>query len=451
MNSPVSHATFAPIPIPLSNRPDPRSVADFGVRRRLALAAATMALLVFGVGGWAVSAQLAGAVVSPGVVVVDRYVKRVQHRDGGTIAALYVKNGDRVEEGATLVMLDGTQIRADLGIIVSQLMELEARAARLKAENEQANSIAFPASLAKWPGVSDIMAGEEHLFNENRKTRESQKQQLRERMVQLGHEAEGFAVQRDAKKKELVLIERELDKVEQLANQGLTPQTRVYSLQREQARIAGEHGNLISQGARVAGQVEELKMQILTIDQSARTDAQRELRTVEPRIAELKERRISTEDKLNHLEIKAPSNGIVHEMTAHTIGGVVTPAEPIMSIVPEKEVLSVELKIAPGDIDRVSVGQEARLKFTSFNQRTTPELTGSVSYLSADVSHDPKGRQDYYTARVTFEAANLPSVAGKSVVPGTPVEAFLTTDKRTALSFLMKPVEDQFSRAFRER
>jgi HlyD family secretion protein len=406
---------------------------------------------VFGIGGWAVTAELAGAVVSSGVVVVDQYVKRIQHRDGGTIAALYVKNGDRVEEGRTLVLLDGTQLRADLAVIVSQLMELEARSARLKAENEQAGGIVFPTALSTWSGGSEIMAGEERLFNENRKTREAQKNQLQERIAQLGHEATGYAVQRDAKKTELVLIERELDKVVQLAAKGLTPETRVYSLQREQARIAGEHGNLISQGARVAGQVEELKMQILTIDQSARTDAQRELRTVEPRIAELRERRISTEDKLNHLDIKAPSGGIVHEMTAHTVGGVVTPAEPIMSIVPEKEMLSVELKVAPGDIDRVGVGQEARLRFTSFNQRTTPELTGSVSYLSADVSHDPKGRQDYYTARVTFDPGDLPSVAGKSIVPGTPVEAFLTTEKRSALSFLMKPIEDQFSRAFRER
>jgi HlyD family secretion protein len=448
MNSPVSHTQFAPVPImPASVRLTP----DFGVRTRLALAAATMALLIFGVGGWATTAQLAGAVVSPGVVVVDHYVKRVQHRDGGTIAALYVKNGDRVDEGTTLMLLDGTQIRADLGVVMSQLMELEARTARLKAENVQADRIVFPASLANWADGPAIMAGEERLFNESRKTREAQKQQIQERIMQLGHEAGGYAVQRDAKKTELQLIERELDKVVELANKGLTPETRVYSLRREQARIDGEHGNLISQGARVAGQIEELKMQILTIDQTARTDAQRELRTVEPRIAELRERRISTEDKLNHLEIKSPASGIVHEMTAHTVGGVVTPAEPIMSIVPEKEVLSVELKVSPGDVDRVGIGQETRLRFTSFNQRTTPELTGSVSYLSADVSHDPKGRQDYYTARVTFDEAGPPTVGGKPIVPGMPVEAFLTTDKRTALSFLMKPIEDQFSRTFRER
>ena len=194
-----------------------------------------------------------------------------------------------------------------------------------------------------------------------------------------------------------------------------------------------------------------MKMQILTIDQSARTDAQRELRSIEPRIAELKERLVATEDKLAHLDIRAPESGIVHELTAHTIGGVVTPAEPIMAIVPEKEALSVELRVLPTDIDKVHIDQEVRLRFTSFNQRTTPELSGKIVYVSADVSHDLKGKQDYYAVRASFNEQLNNALAGKAIVPGMPVEAFVTTEKRTALSFLIKPLVDQFARTFREQ
>lgn len=427
------------------------SGGSYGVGGRVIFASVTIMALVAGAGGWASTAELAGAVVSPGVVVVDHYVKQVQHREGGTIARINVKNGDRVEIGDTLLSLDATQTRSELAIIVSQLMELRARVARLNAERDQAEHITFPESVLAWAGGEETITGEKRLFEENRKTRNAQKQQLSQRIGQLNNEAEGYAIQRDAKGTELALIQRELDKVRELVNKGLTPATRVYSLERDQARLAGEHGNLISQGARVLGQIEELKMQIFSIDQTARADAQKELRATEPRIAELLERQIASDDKLAHLDIKAPASGIVHELATHTVGGVVNPAAPIMMIVPEQETLSVEVKVAPSDIDRVYIGQDAHLRFTSFNQRTTPEGVGQISYISADVSHDPKGRQDYYTARIPLSPNIASELGGKTIVPGMPVETFITTDKRTALSFFMKPVTDQFTRTFRER
>lgn len=424
--------------------------ADFAIGPRVVFGGLMIALLLVGGGGWAATADLSGAIVAPGTVVVDRNVKKVQHLDGGIVAEINVREGERVQAGQVVVRLDDTQTRGELGVIQSQLIELTGRKARLAAERDGFADIRFPPGFASLgPEAENIREGELRLFTESRKTRESQKEQLTHRIGQLKEEIVGFTAQRQAKSVELELIGKELEQVSSLADRQLTPISRVYAMTREKARLGGEHGSLIAQIARAGGQISEVNLQIIAIDQNVRTEAQKELRAIEARMAELTERQAVAKDRLNRVEIRAPQAGIVHELAAHTIGGVVTPASQIMVVVPENEDLTIEVRLSPVDIDQVVVGQVARLRFTAFNQRTTPEAWGKISRVAADVTIDPKTGASYYSGRVAVD----PDPEGRApirLVPGMPVEVFIATEQRTAISYFLKPLTDQFTRAFRE-
>lgn len=423
----------------------------FSIRKHVVFASLVMSMLGFGVGGWAATASLSGAVIAPGTFVVERNVKKVQHSYGGIVSEISVKNGDHVKIGTTLIRLDATQIRAELGVITSQLTELEARRVRLNAERDNLESMPeVRSTMNDKPEFKTSLAGEIRLFEDSKRSRESQKQQLGLRIDQLNEEIGGLSAQRDAKGGELKLIQQELEQVSLLHGKGLTPISRVYAMEREEKRLSGEHGGLVAQIARANGQISEIQVQILMIDENARVQAQRELRSIEAKLSELVEREVAANDKLSRVEIKAPQSGIVHELSAHTIGGVVTAAEQIMLIVPEEDDLTIQAQIAPTDVDQVLVGRAAKLRLSAFNQQTTPELSGHVVHVSADVTVDPKTGHNYYVARLAMDEKSRKSVGDLKLVPGMPVEVFMATGERTALSYLSKPFTDQIQRAFRE-
>jgi HlyD family secretion protein len=419
---------------------------------RLAIGLVTVALLVFGIGGWMATAQLSGAVVANGLIVVDSNVKKVQHPTGGVVSEIKVKNGDRVNPLDLLVRLDDTQTRAALGIIVSQLVELHGRKARLIAERDDLDEVSFPKDLEAYGDDGQrVMAGERRLFESRQKVAQGQKAQLKERIGQLRQEIEGLTSQRDAKSKELKLVREEFGRVDDMHKRGLLPVTRVLAMEREETRIAGEHGAFIAQIARTSGQIAETELSILAIDQTMRTDAQKELRETEARIAELSERRLAAEDQLKRIDIRSPLAGIVHDLSVHTVGGVIAPGEAMMQIVPTGEMLSVEVRIPPHDIDQLALGQKAMLRFTAFNQRTTPELSGALTHVAADLTREAQSGMTYYLARIKLSDEGLAKLAGVRLLPGMPVEAFIETGHRTALSYFLKPFSDQLARTFRER
>ena len=426
-------------------------VKDFSIVRHIIFASFVMVFLVGGLGAWAATANLAGAVIAPGTFVVERNVKKVQHSYGGIVSEIGVKNGDRVQAGQVLMRFDATQIKAEIGIIRSQLTELVARSARLTAERDSRPDMVLPPAFAEQSADALSAAdGEIRLFGENKKTRESQKEQLGLRIGQLKEEIIGLTAQRDAKKTELGIIQRELEQVRMLHKKSLTPVSRVYSMEREETRLGGEHGGLLAQIARANGQISEINVQILAVDENARATAQRELRNIEARLSELAEREVAAKDKLNRIDIRSPQTGVVHELAVHTVGGVVTGAEQIMLIVPEEDSLTIQTRIAPTDIDQVGVGRVATLKLSAFSQKETPELMGHVVQVSADVTVDPKTGQSYYIARVEMDEKSRKTVGALKLVPGMPVEVFMATGDRTALSYLAKPFTDQIDRAFRE-
>lgn len=423
----------------------------FAITRQVIFASLIIALLGIGVGGWAATASLQGAVIAPGSFVVERNVKKVQHQYGGIVAAIHVKDGDRVAAGDVLLRLDPTQINAEIAILTSQIVELTARAARLAAERDSLPAIVFPAGfLAQGEEAQAAADGEDRLFAENRRTRESQKEQLRLRIAQLEEEITGLTAQRDAKSGEIGLIRRELEQVRALHAKQLTAVSRVYAMEREEQRLGGELGGLIAQIARAKGQISEINVQVLAVDETARAQAQRELRMIEGKLPELREREIAARDRLQRVDVRAPQAGTVHELAVHTVGGVVTAAEQLMLIVPQEVNLSIEARIAPADVDQVVVGRPAQLRLSAFDQQTTPELTGHVVQVSADVTVDPKTGQSYYLARLAMDDAERRRVGELKLLPGMPVEVFIATGTRTALSYLAKPLTDQMSRAFRE-
>ena len=424
---------------------------DFSIVKHVVFASTAMVALVVGVGGWAAVSEISGAVIAPGTFVVERNVKKVQHSYGGIVAAINVKNGDRVNNGDVLLRFDATQIGSEIGVIRSQLVELTARSYRLSAERDSAPALVFPRIFLDRGDDARIAAeGETRLFDESRRTKESQKEQLRLKIEQSKEEIIGLSAQRDAKDGELKIIQKELNEIRGLYNKQLTPVSRVYAMEREEKKLGGEHGGLVAQIARARGQISEINVQILAVDENVRAQAQREMRAIEAKLSELQERDIATSDKLRRIDIRAPQKGIVHELSIHTVGGVVTGAEQIMLIVPEEDSLTVQSRIAPNDVDHVVVGRSARLRLSAFNQNKTPEIAARVINVSADVTIDPKTGQNYYIVRLEMEEKARRLIDDLKLVPGMPVEVFMATGDRTALSYLLKPFTDQMNRTFRE-
>ena len=424
------------------------------LRRHVLAGSAVLVVLVGGVGGWAASSEFAGAVIAAGSVVVESSVKKVQHPTGGVVGELRVRDGDRVQAGDIVVRLDETIVRANLTMVAKALDELAAQAARLEAEREERNGVDFPADLVErqeQPDVARVLAGEAKLFDLRRTARDGQKAQLRERIAQFQEEIGGLDGQADAKKREIELIERELVGTRDLYRKNLMPLQRVIALEREAVRIAGERHQLIAAAAQAKGKVTEAELQILQIEQNLRSDVAKELRDIQAKTAELTERKIAAQDQLSRIDIRAPQSGFVHQLAIHTVGGVAAPGEPLMLIVPEGDDLAVEVKVAPPDIDQVASGQKAVLRFSAFNQRTTPEVEGVVHNVSADITQDRASGATYYIARIAMPQDELARLDGLKLVPGMPVEAFIRTGERTVLSFLVRPLEEQIAKSFRER
>lgn len=410
-------------------------------------------LLVVGVGGWAAWASISGAVIAQGTVTVEGASKKVQHAEGGIVSEIHIQDGQYVKAGQVLIRLDETEIKANLQIVIARLNELFARQARLEAERDKDEKIDFPEFLLKdkSPDMIQQIAGQKKLFKARRSANQGKKEQLEYRIVQLKHEIIGLEEQYKSKQKQTQLIEKELKALRILKEKDLVPAHRLLTLEREAARIAGALGEHVAAIARARGKESETRLSIIQIDQDFQTEVLSELRDVQTKIAEYVERKVAAETKMKRTEIRAPKDGYVHQLNVHTIGGVISASEPAMLIVPKQDQLEVEALIEPHSIDQIQVGQKAMLRFSAFDQRTTPELQGEVSKVSADLTRQSAESPAFYTARIKLKKAELDRIGDKRLKPGMPAEVFIQTGARTALSYLVKPLTDQLMRAFRER
>jgi HlyD family secretion protein len=424
------------------------------IRRHIAVGLAAFVLMAGGIGGWASTTEIAGALIAPSSVVVESNAKKVQHPTGGIVGEIATTSGSNVAAGDVLLRLDETMTRANLQIVSKTLDEMAARRARLRAERDGASELSWPAEFEgrrHERNIVELIADEERLFELRKTTRLGQKRQLRERIAQLNEESVGIVAQQAAKSQEIVLIQRELTGVSQLWEKNLIPISRLTALEREATRLDGERAQLIAAAAQGRGKVSEIELQITQIDRELASEVGRELREIDGKANEYTERKVAAEDQLRRTDIRAPISGTVHEMNVHTVGGVISAGEQLMLIVPAADRLTVEARVAPQDIDQVRVGQIASLRFSAFSQRTTPEINGTVSRVSADVTTEQRTGITYYTARIAIEPAEVSRLGDVKLVPGMPVEAFIKTGDRTVGSYLTKPLYDQVARAFRER
>jgi len=435
-----------------AGQPDP--TPGWSVRLPVTLGLIGLVILVGGFGAWSVMSQIAGAIIATGRIEVEQNRQVTQHPDGGMVAEVSAREGQPVEAGDLLIRLDGSELRSELTIVETQLFELMARQGRLEAERDQADAVHFDAELtALLPeneSVRDIVDGQVRLFHARRDSMARQIEQLRQRQAQIANQLDGLSAQRAALDIQVDLIGQELTAQQDLLAKGLAQVGRVLALQREEARLVGQIGDLTARAAEARERSTEIDTEILRLQTTQREEAITELRDVRFRAFELMERRQAISKRLSRLDIRAPVGGRVYGLTVFGPGAVVRAAEPVLSIVPQDRPLVVAARVDPIHIDSVYGGQSAVLRFSAFDARTTPEIMGRVVKVSADAFTDETTGASYYRVELVPDEGEMEKLGDVALVPGMPVEAYIRTVDRSPLVYLVKPLTDYFNRAFRE-
>lgn len=426
----------------------------WGAWRHVILGVVALVVLVGGVGVWSAFASIAGAVVAMGQLKVESNRQVVQHLDGGVVKEILVKEGDVVEAGEVLVRLDDKLMAGELAIAEGQLYEIMARRGRLIAERDGLAAPVFNDELRdaakRNPEIASLLEGQTRLYAARATSMKGQKEQLRERQSQIREEIAGADAQSVALQSQLELVGRELTDLRGLLAKGLAQASRVLALERENARLLGQAGEIKANIARLKGQISEIEIQLLGLDSTQREEAITELRDFEYRENELREQRNSLIETLDRLEVRAPRPGRVLGMTIYALRSVVRPAEPILYIVPSDEELVVEARIETINIDQIYPGQNARLRFSAFSARTTPEVPGKVVKVSPDTFTDEATGMSYYSAELKFDLDSLASFNELELIAGMPVETYIQTGDRSPFSYFTKPLTDYFNKALRD-
>ncbi len=426
---------------------------DLGIRKYVFVGVSVAATVFGGLLLWSLFAPIDGAVIASGVVTVESNKKTVQHLEGGIVDKILVTEGQAVTKGQLLIRLDDTVTKANLAVVRDQLIELSAREGRLRAERDGAAEIDWPHFLHQiWdePDVRDVTDGQHNLFRVRRETRHEELALLNKRIRQLGDEIDGLNAQVKSKQNQIQIIREELNGLRLLHQKGHVPITRILLLEREAEQLLGDKGAHIAEIARANNRIGEAGIEINRLHSAFQEEVIAELRDIKVQVQERLEEKITAEDTLRRLDVLAPQSGYVLELQIHTQGGVVQAGQPIMYIVPKNDELVVEVNVEPKDIDNVTLHSPARIRFSSFNQRTTPEIEGRVTRVSNDLISDQEQQTSYYRVRIGIEDEEIARLNGLELLPGMPTEAFIRTGERSALSYLLKPLTDAFSRSMKE-
>ncbi|KAA2312546.1 HlyD family type I secretion periplasmic adaptor subunit [Puniceibacterium sp. HSS470] len=442
-------------PLPKGSGLNGRRDRSFSVRFPLLLGGVTLLILLAGFGSWSALTRIAGAIVAPGQLEVERNRQVVQHPEGGVVEAVLVAEGQRVEAGEVLVRLAPDALGSDLAIVEGQLFELMARHARLEAERDGLRHLVPPPLLAeaatRQPEVADLLSGQERLLVARRGAQLQQVSQVHERVQQVNSQIAGIAAQSQALDTQLTLIAQELATQRVLLGKGLSQVARVQALQREEARLRGAIGDLTAQKAQAEGRITEIGLDLLKLETERQESAITTLRDLTYREMELAERRRALRARLDKLQITAPVAGLVYDLSVFAPQSVLRPAEPLMYLVPQDRPLVIAAQVEPIHIDALHLEQEVMLRFPAFDRRTTPELAGHLTRISADAFRDEATGRTYFRVEIRLDEAALAKLpAGLTLLPGMPVEAYLRTEDRTPLAYLLKPLTDYFAKAMRE-
>ena len=406
---------------------------------------------------WSAFTQISGAVIASGQVVVRGHTKQVQQLDGGIVAEILVKNGDAVHSGDLLMRLDPTILQVNLDIARNRLADALTQKARLEAEQLDLDTVDFSAIhqgdlLADLGDRSLIKqeAGQTQIFVARRDVLRGIAAQLREKIAQIENQRDGVQAGIAAKEQQLVLVQKELDNVTELNKQGLARESQVLDLQRTRSEMLGQISEQQSELARLANSVQDAQLEILQTNRTFKEGVVTDLRDVTTKAEELILQIVTTQKQLDRVEIRSPADGVIHEMQAATIGGVVAPMSTILQVVPSNAGFQYELRLDPRSVDQVYVGQKATVKFPAFSSRSTPDIFGKVSIISPASVTDSTNGQVFYRLDLDVPPEEMTKLGSLELVPGMPVEAFLQTTDRSVLSYLVQPLSDQIGRAFRD-
>lgn len=429
------------------------SPANRAIRRYMLLAGVTLGGLVVGAGGWAATMNISAAVIGSGVIGVEGNTKKIQHGQGGVVREIRVSNGTLVRAGDILLRLDGVEASTTLAATIKEIDQLDARRLRLIAERDGVEELIDPIQqIARLEDGQFIegLKSETSLFKARREQIDSKTAQLKEQIAQIEQQRDGTRQRLISNAEEASWSEQQAQKIENLAKEGLVQFSRLADSKRMVAQLSGERSQLLSDEATAGKRITEIELQIAQLDKDRRAEVLTDLLDTNGKLAKLAEQRLALEDQIEHLDIRAPVDGIVHQLATHTIGGLLSPGETAMNIVPTRDMLTVDMRIKPNDVDQVSIGQAARLRFSAFNQRTTSEIEGQVESLSPDVSVNEQTGETWYSARIAISPQERAKLGELALIPGMPVEAYIKAEPRTALAYLIKPISDQMERAMRE-
>lgn len=432
---------------------DPALEPQVSVRRKMRTAFIAIGLLLLALVLSATVVQIGGAVIGSGHVAVESKIKRIAHPTGGVIAEVLVRDGTRVKQGDVLMRLDTAVSGVSATLTGETVDQLMARKARLEAESQERPSILFPAELTSRgdsPDVRAAMEAETRAFRLRRAERVGTISQLNERIRQLDQQIRSYRAQANAVTAQSRLIQPEREGVRELWQEKLVTISRLNQLERTAVDLQGSAAALEANIAQIRARISETREQMISVGAAARSEAAVQLAEVNTMLNDQRMRRASAGDTFGRAVIRAPSDGVVDKLAFATIGGVVPPAQTILEIVPVKDDLTVEAQISPADIDRVRVGQAARIRFTAFSAQTTPEIPGKVTFVSAERTTDERTGVSFYRVEIEVDRAALQREADMQLVPGMPAETYIQTGNRSLLSYVFKPLRDQLARAFRD-
>lgn len=410
-------------------------------------------ICTFGIlGTWGYLAPIDSAALAPGFVTVKSHRKTVQHLDGGIVSQLLAKDGDLVHEGDVLIKLDTTEIKAQQEILRGQFISLSAQVARLSSERDHKNLVDYPDALADLNDVHirEARQTENQIFLSRKNAHEGEISVLKQRISQLDSQTKGFQGQRSSKMELMASYGEEVHDLKELLAEGFADKQRLRDTERNYAAVNGEIASLTAQIAGNEIQQGETRLQILQLEKTQQEEVAAKLGEIQSQLYDVTQRLVAATDKVNRTEIRSPADGRVLGLSVHNIGSVITPGHPILDIVPQTEELIIDAQVSTMDIDRVSIGLLAEVRFSAFKQVLTPKMQGKVINLSADKITDERNGNSYYQAQIELTPDSYQKLGNIELVPGMPAEVLISTGERTVVEYLMQPITNAFARAFIE-
>jgi epimerase transport system membrane fusion protein len=403
-------------------------------------------------GTWSYLAPIDSAASASGFVTVKSHSKTVQHLDGGIVKELIAKDGDIVSEGDILLTLDGSEIKAQLEILRGQQITFAAQVARLTAERDRLGLVNYPKEVQNLSDarVVEAQQSENQIFNARKNAHEGEVSVLNQRISQLNSRIQGLQGQKTSKQELKASYTEEAKDLRELLAEGFADKQRLRDLERSLSASTGEIASLSSEIASSEMQIGETRLQILQIQKQFQEEVANKLSEVQAQLYDINQRLTATIDKVNRIQIKAPSAGRVMGLSIHNVGGVITPGRPILDIVPQGEELIIDARVSPMDIDRVHVGLVAEVRFSAFKQALTPKMMGKLTILSADKLTDERTGAPYYSAKIELTPDSYVKLGNMELLPGMPADVLINTGERTVFEYLMQPITNAFARAFIE-